>query len=103
LIWVETPTNPMMNIIDIVACSNRQKKTQAVIKITHLLPLSSTTLDLGADIVHSATLSIYSHSDVVMGSLVVNDKDLLLIGYILFKTRVVVPCKYKTAFGAKRN
>ncbi|MBT8318353.1 MAG: cystathionine gamma-synthase [Lutibacter sp.] len=79
LIWVETPTNPMMNIIDIQAVSNVAKKHQILMAVdnTFATPYLQNPLDLGADIVmHSATKYLGGHSDVVMGALVVNDKDL---------------------------
>ncbi|MDP3314270.1 cystathionine gamma-synthase [Lutibacter sp.] len=79
LIWVETPTNPMMNIIDIEAVSKVAKKHKLLLAIdnTFATPYLQTPLDLGADIVmHSATKYLGGHSDVVMGALIVNDKEL---------------------------
>jgi cystathionine beta-lyase len=79
LIWVETPTNPMMNIIDIEACSAIAKKHGVMLAVdnTFATPYLQQPLDLGADIVmHSATKYLGGHSDVVMGALVVNDDDL---------------------------
>lgn len=79
LIWVETPTNPMMNIIDIVAVSEIAKKHKVLLAVdnTFATPYLQKPLDLGADIVmHSATKYLGGHSDVVMGALVVKDKDL---------------------------
>lgn len=79
LIWVETPTNPMMNIIDIVAVSGVAKKHQILLAVdnTFATPYLQNPLDLGADIVmHSATKYLGGHSDVVMGALIVNDKAL---------------------------
>ena len=79
LIWVETPTNPMMNIIDIEAASTVAKKNKILLAVdnTFATPYLQNPLDLGADIVmHSATKYLGGHSDVVMGALVVNDKDL---------------------------
>tara|TARA_R100000935_G_scaffold57277_1_gene90874 strand:+ start:668 stop:1810 length:1143 start_codon:yes stop_codon:yes gene_type:complete len=79
LIWVETPTNPMMNIIDIVACSMIAKKHKILLAVdnTFATPYLQQPLDLGADIVmNSATKYLGGHSDVVLGSLVVKDKDL---------------------------
>lgn len=79
LIWVETPTNPMMNIIDIVAASKIAKKHNIPLAVdnTFATPYLQTPLDLGADIVmHSATKYLGGHSDVVMGALIVNDKEL---------------------------
>ncbi|RSK41675.1 cystathionine gamma-synthase [Mangrovimonas spongiae] len=79
LIWVETPTNPMMNIIDIKAAAKIAKKHDLILTVdnTFATPYLQQPLDLGADIVmHSATKYLGGHSDVVMGALVVKDKDL---------------------------
>ncbi len=79
LIWVETPTNPMMNIIDIEAVSKVAKKHQILLAVdnTFATPYLQNPLDLGADIVmHSATKYLGGHSDVVMGALIVKDKEL---------------------------
>ena len=79
LIWVETPTNPMMNIIDIEAVSKVAKKHGLLLAVdnTFATPYLQQPLELGADIVmHSATKYLGGHSDVVMGSLVVKDKEL---------------------------
>lgn len=79
LIWVETPTNPMMNIIDIEAVSKIAKKHDLLLAVdnTFATPYLQQPLDLGADIImHSATKYLGGHSDVVMGGLVVKDKDL---------------------------
>ena len=79
LIWIETPTNPMMNIIDIEAISIVAKKHQILVGVdnTFATPYLQNPLDQGADIVmHSATKYLGGHSDVVMGALIVNDKGL---------------------------
>ena len=79
LIWVETPTNPMMNIIDIEAMSKIAKAAGALLAVdnTFATPALQQPLDLGADIVmHSVTKYLGGHSDVVMGALVVKDKAL---------------------------
>lgn len=79
LIWVETPTNPMMNVIDIKAVAGISKKYSLLLAVdnTFATPYLQRPLDLGADIVmHSATKYLGGHSDVVMGALVVKDKDL---------------------------
>lgn len=79
LIWVETPTNPMMNIIDIKAASKVAKKHKVLLAVdnTFATPYLQQPLDLGADIVmHSATKYLGGHSDVVMGALIVKDKEL---------------------------
>ena len=79
LIWVETPTNPMMNIIDIEAVSAIAKSNSLLLAVdnTFATPYLQQPLNLGADIVmHSATKYLGGHSDVVMGALVVNDSEL---------------------------
>lgn len=79
LIWVETPTNPMMNIIDVKAVSTVAKKHNILLAVdnTFATPYLQLPLDLGADIVmHSATKYLGGHSDVVMGALIVKDKEL---------------------------
>ena len=79
LIWVETPTNPMLNIIDIKTVANvaQQHKILLAVDNTFATPYLQQPLDLGADIVmHSATKYLGGHSDVVMGALVVKDKAL---------------------------
>ena len=76
LIWVETPTNPMMNIIDIEAMAKIAKKANAWLCVdnTFATPYLQNPLDLGADIVmHSVTKYLGGHSDVVMGALVTSD------------------------------
>ncbi len=79
LLWIETPTNPMMNIIDIKAVSKLARKHNVLLAVdnTFATPYLQVPLDLGADIVmHSATKYLGGHSDVVVGALIVNDKDL---------------------------
>ncbi len=79
LIWAETPTNPMMNVVDISACATIAKKHQLLLAVdnTFATPYLQQPLTLGADIVmHSATKYLGGHSDVVMGSLVVRDQGL---------------------------
>ncbi len=79
LIWVETPTNPMMNIIDIEEVSKIAKKAGALLAVdnTFATPYLQTPLDLGADIVmHSATKYLGGHSDVVMGILVTDNEEI---------------------------
>lgn len=79
LIWVETPTNPMMNIIDIIAVSKIAKKYNVLLAVdnTFATPYLQQPLDIGADIVmHSATKYIGGHSDLVMGALIVKNKTL---------------------------
>lgn len=76
LIWVETPTNPMMNIVDIKAVADLSKRHGLWLCVdnTFATPYIQNPLDLGADIVmHSATKYLGGHSDVVMGALVTSD------------------------------
>jgi len=79
LIWVETPTNPMMNIVDIKAMAVIAKKANAWLAVdnTFATPYLQNPLDLGADIVmHSVTKYLGGHSDVVMGALVTSNEDI---------------------------
>jgi len=79
LIWIETPTNPMMNIIDIKAIAHSTQKHNLLLAVdnTFATPYLQRPLELGADIVmHSATKYLGGHSDLVMGALIVRDKDL---------------------------
>lgn len=79
MIWVETPTNPMMNIIDIAKIAKIAKEKDILFGVdnTFATPFLQTPLDLGADLVmHSVTKYLGGHSDVVMGALVVNDDQL---------------------------
>ena len=79
LIWLETPTNPMLNIIDIEGISNLAKEKGILVAVdnTFASPYLQNPLDLGADIVHhSVTKYIGGHSDVVMGALIVKSKEL---------------------------
>ena len=76
LIWAETPTNPMMNVVDIKSMSMLSKKNNILLCVdnTFATPFIQRPLDLGANIVmHSATKYIAGHSDVVIGAIVVND------------------------------
>lgn len=76
LIWVETPTNPTMQIIDIEACAKiaKEKSVMLAVDNTFASPYLQNPLLLGADIVmHSVTKYLGGHSDVVMGALVCND------------------------------
>lgn len=76
LIWIETPSNPMLTIIDIaaVAAVAKQHGIWLAIDNTFASPALQTPLNLGADIVaHSATKYIGGHSDVIMGAVLCND------------------------------
>lgn len=79
LFWVETPTNPMLNVIDVAAYSALAKKHNILLAVdnTFATPYLQTPMDLGADIVmHSVTKYLGGHSDVVMGALCLNDDEL---------------------------
>lgn len=79
LMWLETPSNPLMRIIDIQACTTIAKKHHILVGVdnTFASPYLQNPLDLGADIVmHSVTKYLGGHSDVIMGALVVNDEKL---------------------------
>lgn len=79
MLWVETPTNPLLNIIDIEACSQLAKKHNLLLVVdnTFASPYLQNPLTLGADIVvHSATKYLGGHSDVVHGAVIVNDDGL---------------------------
>ncbi|MBU1372182.1 MAG: cystathionine gamma-synthase [Bacteroidetes bacterium] len=79
LIWLETPTNPMMQIIDIEAVAKISKAHHLTLVVdnTFASPYLQNPIDLGADIVmHSVTKYIAGHSDVVMGALITNDEEL---------------------------
>ena len=79
LIWVETPTNPMMNVVDITAMSRLVEDRDIYLAVdnTFASPYLQQPLSLGADIVmHSATKYLGGHSDVILGALVVRDATL---------------------------
>jgi cystathionine beta-lyase len=81
LVWIETPTNPLMKIADIAAISALVKDTNSTILIavdnTFATPYLQLPLNLGADIVmHSATKYLGGHSDLIMGALIVKDTKL---------------------------
>jgi cystathionine gamma-lyase len=79
LLWLETPSNPLMRIIDLAACVAIVRKNKVIVAVdnTFASPYLQNPLDLGADIVmHSVTKYLGGHSDVVMGALVVNDEKL---------------------------
>jgi len=94
LLWVETPTNPLMNIVDIEAVSKiaQQKKIIVCVDNTFASPYLQNPLDLGADILmHSATKYIGGHSDVIHGCLMMNDKELREQLYFIQKSCGAVP------------
>ena len=94
LIWIETPTNPLMNITDIAAVAAISKAAGAILCVdnTFASPYLQNPLDLGADIVmHSATKYLGGHSDVIQGALMMNDKDLREQLYFIQKSCGAVP------------
>jgi cystathionine beta-lyase len=105
LIWIETPTNPMMNIIDIVATSKIANKHKLLLAVdnTFATPYLQRPLDLGAAIVmHSVTKYLGGHSDLVMGALIVNDKALANRLYFIQNASGAV-CGPQDAFLALRG
>ena len=79
MLWIETPTNPLLNIIDIAACAQIARSNNLILVCdnTFASPYLQNPLDHGADIVlHSATKYLGGHSDVVHGALILNDNDL---------------------------
>lgn len=94
LIWLETPTNPLMNITDIRAVSALAKPLNILVTVdnTFASPYLQNPLELGADIVmHSATKYLSGHSDVIQGALMMNDKDLRDQLYFIQKSCGAVP------------
>jgi cystathionine gamma-synthase len=77
LIWVETPTNPLLNVVDIAAVVERKEGALVAVDNTFATPIVQRPLELGADaVVHSATKYLGGHSDVVGGAVVVRDEEL---------------------------
>jgi cystathionine gamma-lyase len=79
MVWIETPTNPTMQVVDIEAIAAITKKHELTLVVdnTFASPYLQNPMDLGADIVmHSVTKYIGGHSDLVMGALMMNDEDL---------------------------
>ena len=94
LIWIETPTNPLMNITDIEAVSNIGKKHNCIVCVdnTFASPYLQNPLDQGASIVmHSATKYLGGHSDVIQGALMMNDESLRDQLYFIQKSTGAVP------------
>lgn len=94
LIWMETPTNPLMNITDIAAIASIAKENKIVLCVdnTFATPYLQNPLDLGADIVmHSATKYLGGHSDVIQGCLMMNDDQLREQLYFIQKSTGAVP------------
>ena len=94
LIWIETPTNPMLKLVDIAAITAiaRQKKVLTCVDNTFASPVLQNPLDMGADIVlHSATKYLGGHSDVVMGAVMTNSKEIAEKLYFLQNAVGAVP------------
>ena len=94
LIWPETTTNPLMNIVDIAAITAIAKNHKIIVCVdnTFASPYLQNPLDLGADIVmHSVTKYLGGHSDVIQGCLVMNDADLREKLYFIQKSCGAVP------------
>ena len=94
LLWVETPTNPLINIVDLAAMSAiaKQHKLLLCVDNTFASPYLQLPLELGADIVmHSSTKYLGGHSDVIQGALVMNDTELREKLYFIQKSCGAVP------------
>jgi cystathionine beta-lyase/cystathionine gamma-synthase len=94
LIWTETPTNPLMNVVDIAAVSAIAKQHNVLLCVdnTFASPYLQNPLDLGADIVmHSATKYLGGHSDVIHGCLMMNSQELRDQLYFIQKSCGAVP------------
>ena len=95
LIWIETPSNPLMNIIDIKAVKEAIaifKNIIIVVDNTFATPVLQNPLDIGADIVlHSATKYLGGHSDLIMGALVLNNQVIYEKLFLITKSCGAVP------------
>ena len=94
LIWIETPTNPLMNISDISAIAGIAKKNNLILVVdnTFASPALQSPLELGADIVmHSGTKYLGGHSDVIQGALITNSTSLWEQLYFIQKSSGAVP------------
>ena len=78
MLWIETPTNPLLRLVDIAACAEIARSAEAMLVVdnTFATPLLQNPLALGADVVvHSTTKYIGGHSDVIGGAVVLNDEE----------------------------
>lgn len=94
MIWIETPTNPLMNIIDIAACAKIAQEHNLLLSVdnTFASPYLQNPLDLGAHlVVHSATKYLGGHSDVVHGTVIVKDETLAQQLYFIQNSCGAVP------------
>ena len=93
LIWIETPTNPLLKIVDIKRICEMARSRSILVGVdnTFATPVFQRPLDLGADIVtHSVTKYLNGHSDVIGGALITNDSDLAeKVGFIQFAAGAV--------------
>lgn len=94
MIWLETPTNPLLRIIDIAACAQIARKSELMLCVdnTFASPYLQNPLDLGADMVlHSATKYLGGHSDVVHGAIIVKNETLAQQLYFIQNSCGAVP------------
>lgn len=94
MIWLETPTNPLLKIIDIAACAQIARKSEVMLCVdnTFASPYLQNPLDLGADLVlHSATKYLGGHSDVVHGVVIVKNEELANQLYFIQNSCGAVP------------
>ncbi|HRF23170.1 MAG TPA: cystathionine gamma-synthase [Chitinophagaceae bacterium] len=93
LIWIETPTNPLMNITDIAAVAKIAKPKNILVAVdnTFASPALQNPLDCADIVMHSATKYLGGHSDVIQGALMMNDKDLREKLYFIQKSCGAVP------------
>ena len=95
LIWIETPSNPLMQIIDIAEIKKsvlNRKDIIIVVDNTFATPALQNPLDLGADIVlHSATKYLGGHSDIILGALITNNKNLYENLFLITKSCGAIP------------
>ena len=94
MIWIETPSNPLLNIIDIKKIKSKIEGTEILLVVdnTFATPALQTPLNLGADIViHSATKYIGGHSDIILGALITNTKTIYEQLFLITKSCGAVP------------
>ena len=106
LIWVETPTNPMINVIDIKGLSDICKSNNILLGVdnTFSTPYLQKPIDLGADIVmHSATKFLAGHSDVILGLLAVSNDELAEKLYFMQNSSVSSMWSNGFIFNTERN
>lgn len=97
MVWIETPTNPLLKIFDIEAISELSHKNNAIVIVdnTFLSPFFQKPLILGADIVvHSTTKYINGHSDIIGGAIVLNDTELYQKIHLVQKSVGAVPSPF---------